>query len=125
MKLAFLGLPHQEREVYFTEAAIRRNLDADTAALADHPRAREAHGNESLRDRVVEWKSRFFGSSWANYNQAKPGTFRLVPVAGRISALRRDYQAMGDMYLVDPPDFEEVIQKLAVLENKINRSNNA
>jgi hypothetical protein len=125
MKLAFLGLPHQEREVYFTEAAIRRNLYADTAALADHPRAREAHGNESLRDRVVEWKSRFFGSSWANYNQAKPGTFRLVPVAGRISALRRDYQAMGDMYLVDPPDFEEVIQKLAVLENKINRSNNA
>jgi hypothetical protein len=96
---------------------------ADTAALADHPKAKEARGNDSLRDRVVEWKRHFFGSSWANYNQAKPGTLRLAPPAGRRSALRRDYQAMRDMYLVEPPDFDVVIEKLATLENEINPSN--
>ncbi|MFN6302354.1 MAG: nucleotidyl transferase AbiEii/AbiGii toxin family protein [Planctomycetota bacterium] len=94
---------------------------ADTAALADHPKVKEAQVNNSLRDRVVEWKSHFFGSSWANYNQAKPGSFRLVPSAERKSALRRDYQAMRDMYLVEPPDFDVVIEKLTLMENRINR----
>jgi hypothetical protein len=98
---------------------------ADTAALADNPKAKESQANGSLRDRVVEWKSLFFGSSWANYNEAKPGTFRLVPSSDRRSVLRRDYQAMRDMYLVEPPDFDVVIEKLAVLENKINRPDQA
>ena len=60
---------------------------ADTAALAKHPAASKAIGQHDLRDRVVEWKSQFFGSSWANYDQAKPGSFRLVPPPGRLPAL--------------------------------------
>ncbi len=72
---------------------------ADTAAMARHPAGSKATGLHALRDRVVEWKSQFFGSSWANYGLAKPGTFRLVPPAARQAALRRDYQAMRDMYL--------------------------
>ena len=31
----------------------------------------------NLQTKVVQWKSQFFGSSWANYGQAKPGTFHL------------------------------------------------
>ncbi len=30
---------------------------------------------------------------------------------------------MRDMYLVEPPDFDVVIEKLATLENEINPSN--
>ena len=55
---------------------------ADTAALAKHSAASKAVDQHELRNRVVRWKSQFFGSSWANYDQAKPGTFRLVPPAG-------------------------------------------
>ena len=57
---------------------------ADTAALAKHPTASKAIDQHDLRNRVVEWKSQFFGSSWANYDQAKPGTFRLVPPPERL-----------------------------------------
>jgi hypothetical protein len=73
-----------------------------------------------LRDRVVEWKSRFFGSSWARYDLARPGTFRLVPGPGRISELRRDYHAMRVMYLSEPPGFDEIIEGLRGLESRMN-----
>ena len=95
---------------------------ADTAALAKHPAAKTALEQHDLRNRVVEWKSQFFGSSWANYGQAKPGTFRLVPPAERQPALRRDYQAMRDMYLSEPATFDDILATLTDLENRINRS---
>lgn len=93
---------------------------ADTAALAKHPVASKAFDEHELRSRVVQWKSQFFGSSWANYDQAKPGTFRLAPPTERLSALRRDYQAMRDMYLTDPASFDEILATLTGLEARIN-----
>jgi len=69
---------------------------------------------------VVAWKSRFLGSSWANYGPAKPGTFRLVPPAERLTALRRDYQLMRDMYLGEPTSFDEILSDLSKLEQSIN-----
>jgi hypothetical protein len=95
---------------------------ADTAALAKHPTASKAIDQHDLRNRVVEWKSQFFGSSWANYGQAKPGTFRLVPPAERQPVLRRDYQAMRDMYLTEPASFDDILATLADLEDRINRA---
>lgn len=94
---------------------------ADTAALAKHPTASAAIDLHNLRDRVVAWKGQFFGSSWASYDQAKPGSFRLVPPEARLPALRRDYEAMRDMYLSEPPSFEEVLATLANLERRINQ----
>lgn len=93
---------------------------ADTASLAIDPTARKAIDDHAIRNRVVEWKSRFFGSAWANYDKAKPGTFRLVPPQARIPALRRDYQAMRDMYLTEPASFDEILATLASLEKTIN-----
>lgn len=93
---------------------------ADTASMAKHPTANRAVEQHDVRKRVVEWKSLFFGSSWANYDQAKPGTFRLVPPPTRLAPLRRDYEAMRDMYLSEPTCFDEILQILADLENRIN-----
>jgi hypothetical protein len=94
---------------------------ADMAALANHPICEKALGDSKLRNRVVAWKTRFFGSSWANYEQAQPGTFRLVPPPQRQLALGRDYQAMQDMYLNRPPQFQQILATLAELELRINR----
>ena len=94
---------------------------ADTAALARHPIAAGAIDRHDLRDRVVVWKGKFFGSSWANYDRAKPGTFRLLPPAARTAALHRDYEAMRDMYLTEPATFDEVLAVLAEVEARINR----
>ncbi len=95
---------------------------ADTASLAKHPDAGKAIDRHELRSRVVQWKSQFFGSSWANYDKAKPGTFRLVPPPERLPALRRDYQAMRDMYLSEPEGFDAILAILSDLEAQINQT---
>jgi hypothetical protein len=93
---------------------------ADTAALSHHAAAASAVGQHDLRDRVVEWKARFFGSAWARYDLARPGTFRLAPPPARIPELQRDYQAMRDMYLSEPSGFEAIVAELEALEQQIN-----
>ncbi len=94
---------------------------ADTVALALHPDGKRAIHLDEMRTRVVDWKSRFFGSSWARYDLAVPGSFRLVPSEVRVDALRQDYQAMRDMYLVEPLTFEDVVDHLIDLQAEINR----
>lgn len=94
--------------------------DPTTAALAKHPTAAMAVNQHELRTSVVSWKSQFFGSSWSNYDLAKPGTFRLVPPPNRLASLKSDYRAMHDMYLSDPADFDDVIVTLSNLETRIN-----
>ena len=94
---------------------------ADTAALANHPVAIGCISQNDLRNRVVLWKSQFFGSSWANYDLAKPGTFRLVPRTERLPTLQRDYQSMRDMYLNKPVSFDDVLTILSNLEHHINQ----
>lgn len=93
---------------------------ADTAALAKHPVAVPALAAADLRVRVVAWKEQFFGSGWARYDLAVPGSFRLVPPPERQAALERDYQAMRDMYLSAPPAFADMLRTLTDLEQRIN-----
>ena len=93
---------------------------ADTAALTVHSVAGKAVDCADLRERVVQWKSRFFGSGWARYDLAKPGTFRLVPPPARLAALRQDHNAMRDMYLAEPPAIDQILETLADLEARIN-----
>lgn len=95
---------------------------ADTAALALHADAAGAIAQSDLCERVVRWKSRFFGSAWARYDLAVQPTFRLVPPPEREAALRRDYHAMRDMYLSEPTSFERILAILADVEGRINSS---
>ncbi len=95
---------------------------ADTAALAKHTTASRAIDRRDIRERVVRWKSQFFGSAWANYEAAKPGTYRVVPRPDQLPALRRDYQAMRDMYLTEPTSFDDILATLSELERRINQT---
>ncbi len=95
---------------------------ADTAALAVHSIARQAVDRADLRVRVVHWKSRFFGSGWARYDLARPGTFRITPPPERLAVLRRDYDAMRDMYLTEPVHIDRILDTLADLEARINET---
>jgi len=94
---------------------------SDVAALARPAIADRALACVELRQRVADWKSRFFAASWARYDLAKPGTFRLVPPESRGAELERDYRAMRDMFLVEPPPFEQLLESLRGLENRINQ----
>jgi Nucleotidyl transferase AbiEii toxin, Type IV TA system len=94
---------------------------ADTAAMATRAEISTALSNDELRQHVADWKSRFFPSSWARYDLAKPGTFHLVPPESRRPELERDYLAMQPMFLREPPPFASVLKTLIDLERRINR----
>ena len=94
---------------------------SDMAALARHAVLECALARAELRQRVADWKNRFFAATWAHYDLAKPGTFRLVPPNFRLAELEKDYRAMQPMFLTEPPSFASVIEALRVLENRINQ----
>jgi len=74
----------------------------------------------SLLQDVVNFKQRFYPSPWACYEDAKPGTFRLIPADKRATELRRDYRDMAAMIFGQSPDFDFVMDTLRRLENEIN-----
>jgi hypothetical protein len=80
------------------------------AALADQ---------DLLRD-VVAFKQRFYPSRWARYEDAQPGTFKLIPTAERVAELRRDYRDMAIMIFGDVPAFDAIVDALQRLELEIN-----
>ncbi|MFA6318235.1 MAG: nucleotidyl transferase AbiEii/AbiGii toxin family protein [Elusimicrobiota bacterium] len=92
----------------------------DLCCLSRHDLGHQALERGDLLERVVQHKSFFFASAWANYQSAKPGTLRLVPDAERLSALRKDYAAMKAMIFGDPPKWDEIVRELKQLEGQIN-----
>ena len=94
---------------------------SDTAAMATRAEIDPVLVNNELRQQVADWKSRFFPSSWAHYDLAKPGTFRLAPPEFRIDELDKDYRAMRPMFLNEPHPFETVVKALSGLEIRINQ----
>ena len=94
---------------------------ADVAALAGTTAAAAALSDVALRQRVVDWKAKFFARSWARYDLAVPGTFRLVPPDSRLAELERDYAEMRQMFLDDPVDFPDMMAALRELEQRINQ----
>ena len=95
----------------------------DLARLAEQAVAATALERHDLLDRVIAHKSFFFASSWAHYETARPGTFRLLPDdALRLDGLRRDYEAMQSMIFGQGPAWEYLTQVLRDLERRINRT---
>lgn len=95
---------------------------ADFAALWRHAGRAEALARMDLLEDVVIHKSRFFASAWANYDTARPGSFRLLPPTYRHAALVQDYAEMRAMFLTEPPPFDELLNELARVEKALNAS---
>jgi hypothetical protein len=95
---------------------------ADVAALWEHPSRAAALARLDLLERVVKHKSRFFASSWANYETAKPGSLKLLPPSQREADLEQDYDRKQTMFLSKPPSFSKVLRVLGEAEREINNS---
>jgi hypothetical protein len=54
------------------------------------------------------------------YEQAKPGSLRLLPPKHNLSNLQKDYRDMQGMLFGHIPTFAAIISGLAALESKIN-----
>lgn len=93
----------------------------DLARLAASPIGQAALERMDLLERVIAHKTFFFASGWAHYETARPGSFRLLPDADRLPALRRDYEEMAPMIFGTIPVWDAIAATLTDLEERINR----
>ncbi len=92
----------------------------DLYKLSESPIRRAALSDLALLKSVVAFKERFYYSSWARYDLAIPGSFRLSPAVSQLPALEKDYRAMREMFYREPPTFEKILAGLTSLEDEIN-----
>jgi len=92
----------------------------DLYRLAQQPIAEQALGQRDLLERVIAHKSFFFAQGWAHYDTARPGTFRVLPAADRLEALRRDYRDMDTLIFGEAPEWDDIVRGLKELEKRIN-----
>lgn len=92
----------------------------DLYKMATSPVRDSALADLKLLEDVVAFKMRFYPSGWAKYEDAKPGSFKLVPADHLLADLRKDYRDMAVMILGPAPDFDSIIETLNRLEERIN-----
>lgn len=92
----------------------------DLAMMAVAPVKDVALADFGLLENVVTFKQRFYPRGWAQYDQAKPGTFRLVPSEHVLTTVEKDYVQMRNMIFGRYPSFDEIMGTLQVLEREIN-----
>ena len=74
----------------------------------------------NLLEEVARFKMRFYRCPWAMYEQAKPGSLRLLPPTRHLPHLQKDFRDMQAMLFGSIPSFDEIMSGLATLEKKIN-----
>lgn len=121
-KATLIHVECQRQEVRTSAERLSRHW-YDLAQLADLPIGREALERRDLLEEVVKVKKVFFHSGSARYDDCLAGSLRLVPGDAAREVLAKDFAAMrdGGMFLIDPPSFEAILDRLGRLEVEINR----
>ena len=78
----------------------------------------DALNNFGLLEDVRLFTMTFYNRAWAKFEEAKPGTFKLIPK--NLDDLKNDYKLMESIFFKEFPSFDEVIDVLKKLENEIN-----
>lgn len=92
----------------------------DLHRLSRLPLRKQAIEQIDLLLKVAAFKNKFYRCAWARYEEARPGTLRLLPPDHHLDVLRRDYKAMQSMLYGSIPTFDEIITGLSALEAEIN-----
>ena len=92
----------------------------DLFRMIESPVKATAMKSIDLLAQVVAFKMKFYPRGWARYEDAKPGTMRLVPPDSRITALKADYSSMKEMIFGDIPPFSQILSAVRTLEDEIN-----
>lgn len=73
-----------------------------------------------LLEQVVRNKSLLFADARASYGTAQLTTLRLSVTDAMREELAADYAAMAEMFMDEPPAFDELVSRLADIERRIN-----
>lgn len=80
----------------------------------------EALQNLDILKEVILFKKKFYPRGWAKYDEAVPGTMKLIPSSASIKVLEDDYSKMKRMIYGEVPDWNDIVKYLSELENEIN-----
>ena len=97
----------------------------DVAMLTETNLGRAALSNVALLDAVRNHNLIAFRQAWKRFEEAVPGSLRLVPEAELRRVIERDYGAMHGMVLGEAPEFRWVMEQLRKVEVAINRTEGA
>lgn len=94
----------------------------DAAMIASTGTGRSALSDNALLDAVRDHNLIAFPRAWKRFEEAVPGSLRLVPQPELRAVIERDYRAMRDMILGDAPDFSWIMEQLRHTETAINQA---
>ena len=92
----------------------------DVAMMASTDIATTAINDKDLFDNVIEHTQILFSSKWMKLDEILTDQLHLVPVDDLATQLKKDYSAMQGMILGESPKFEEIIEKIAEFEKRMN-----
>ena len=81
----------------------------DLFCLAQGDVLDQALATLDLLDRVADFKRVYFKAGWAKYDDARPGTLRLIPGKQLSNQLAQDYEDMQPMFFSEPPPFQQIL----------------
>lgn len=96
----------------------------DLAMMMDSERkiADRAVNNEELYRTVLEHRRKFIGLKGFNYDELYTDTLCIVPDNEIAERWQEDYKFMGEHMIYGPvPSFEELVEKMTLLNNKIRQ----
>jgi hypothetical protein len=82
----------------------------------------EAAEHEGLLQAVVDHKTAFYRSSWANYETATRGSLRLIPTGDHLAELKSDLGSMQEMFFGEPPQLDDILTTLGKWETNFNQA---
>jgi len=94
----------------------------DAAMIASSANGEAALTDTALLDAVRTHNLIAFRQAWKRFEEAVPGSLRLVPQEELHAAVKRDYRAMHDMILGGAPEFEWIVDRLRFAEAAVNRT---
>ncbi len=92
----------------------------DAAMITATEIGRSALSNILLLDAVRNHNLIAFRQAWKRFEEAVPGSLRLVPQAELGTVIERDYGAMESMILEEAPKFEWIMEQIQYAEATIN-----
>ena len=74
-----------------------------------------------LLPEVADHKNTYYRQAWAKYDLARNHkTLELIPHINIISTIRTDYEEMQEMIFGETPTFDDILERLQKLQQKIN-----
>ena len=114
----YCGFRDEERLPKEKNRISRHYYDAAMLTVSDV--GRSALARLDILELVRNHNLAAFRQAWKRFEEAVPGSLKLVPNGELQTVIGRDYRAMESMLFGDAPEFEWIVDQLRSVEERIN-----